>query len=703
MIITSSRQNKVTLRCLAILLTLAFLVLPLSGCANLKRAEKAGTETFTIHTVETVKIEVPMERVNEVVRLENQLVILGTSGGASHLVLADLEGKALTEIKDAGAGIEQPYPYGLAATEDGGFAVLLGRRASPGITENLFYTIARYTASGEHSEDVALQSAPQGVLHGFVLSPEGEAVCWDLKTLYLFDQSGKLRVKNSPSGYELLSLHSVGGELFTAVNKGAASGVCAINTNTGDLGELIAGEGLFLEYTTGSGSGDKLFLNGGEGAYMFRPEEGDFAKLFSWSSASLNGNDIRCLISLEEDEYFCVSDGALYRVSTEQEETERERVVVGVVGDRSVELYELVDLFNRNSRDYYAEIEYYDIAELTRLKTELIAGTAPDVLEISRVSMDMDISPGKYVDLLPYIDRDDSISRDDFAGSLLNALLIDGQLVSIPAFFEIYTITGRTADVGAEPGWDMADLERLLETKGAGYRVFSPALTSGELMLWISSISMSQFVDWSNLACDFTDDTFISLLNFCKSVPTEFNPDEYTSDYAEDILLAIQSIQTPQWLETLKKHYAGADFTFIGFPNSVGNNGSYYTAPYASVQLTIPGRAENKEGAWAFIREMIGSDYQSREASYYLPILETELMSRLDEALSKEDTILTQEDADRFLQFLNETEIFQYSDNMLREIILSEAIPFFKDEISAEEAARRIDSRAGLYLAEKAH
>lgn len=104
----------------------------------------------------------------------------------------------------------------------------------------------------------------------------------------------------------------------------------------------------------------------------------------------------------------------------------------------------------------------------------------------------------------------------------------------------------------------------------------------------------------------------------------------------------------------------------------------------------------------AFIREMLGAEYQSKAPDCYLPISKSELMDRLDEVLNEKDTILTQEDADQFLRLLNGTEVFTYQDSTLREIILSEAIPFFTDEISAEEAARRIDSRASLYLAEKA-
>ena len=221
-------------------------------------------------------------------------------------------------------------------------------------------------------------------------------------------------------------------------------------------------------------------------------------------------------------------------------------------------------------------------------------------------------------------------------------------------------------------------------------------------MLWVSTLSMGQFVDFSTMTCNFTHEDFIDLMNFCKDRPDEFDPNAHVSDYDDNILLTLEVIQNAALLQSPKRNYNGEEFIYIGFPNSIGNNGSFFAAPYQDLQLAIPEQTKNKDGAWAFLREMLSTEYQST-MEYFLPILESALMNSLDKQLNAPETILTQEDVDRFLELLNNTEIFLYGDSSIQNIILEEAIAFFENAKTAEEVAELIQSRVSLYLAEKAN
>lgn len=692
-------------RCLTVFLAFLLFVLPMSGCTNSQtKSEEAQSDVVTIRTPSAEKIEVPFDKVSSIALLDDRLVVAGTSGGAPHVALTDLNGNILLEVKDIGTAIGQAYIYGLTSEKDG-FALLLGDKSTAMQPDNIAYTLVRYTAGGEFSETIKLQNAPAFLAHGIIAMPKGEYICWDMDRIYIFDQGGNLRTENAASGCELITLLNAGEKIFAAVCQDNGSGVCALDPETGDLGETFICDGLDTQFTICSGSEETLAVNSFSALYAFDIAESAFTKQFNWTGTSLKGTDISYLVLISDDKYMCVSSGELLAVTAEQETAEREKIVVGYVSSFNTDygnntLNAFAETFNKYNPRYYAEIKKYNYSEIQRLKTELVAGTAPDVLEVSSVSMDMDLSSDYYVDLLPYIDSDSDLSRDDFVKSVFDSIIIDGRLTSIPASFWIYTVAGRSAEVGTMSGWTMSELNSALEAKGSDCVAFPGWLTAKEMMLWVSTLSMGQFVDWTTMTCDFTNHGFIELLNFCKSMPERFDTNEYTTDYNKNILLTIQVIQNFQIMETVKKNYNGDDITFIGFPNSNGNNGSFFSAPYADIQLAIPEQTKNKDGAWAFIREMLSAEYQ-REVDF-LPVLKTELMLRLDESINKQDAILTQEDADKFLELLNETEVLLYGDSSIQNIILEEAIAFFENAKTAEEVAELIQSRVSIYLAEKA-
>ena len=84
-----------------------------------------------------------------------------------------------------------------------------------------------------------------------------------------------------------------------------------------------------------------------------------------------------------------------------------------------------------------------------------------------------------------------------------------------------------------------------------------------------------------------------------------------------------------------------------------------------------------------------------------LPIRMDALKSQLEALKNDPDKLITEEDIEQFLDTLLKTELYICSDSTISEIVLEEAIPFFMGEKGAKEAAKLIDSRVSLYLAEQ--
>ena len=113
---------------------------------------------------------------------------------------------------------------------------------------------------------------------------------------------------------------------------------------------------------------------------------------------------------------------------------------------RSEELDALAAQFEALHGDCTVVVDYYPDNAYDRLCTEIMAGDGPDVLNLYGLSLPLD-SP--YLeDLYGYIDADEELHREDFVPAVLSSLEVGGVLRSLPATYEVVTLSARTSDVG---------------------------------------------------------------------------------------------------------------------------------------------------------------------------------------------------------------------------------------------------------------
>jgi ABC-type glycerol-3-phosphate transport system substrate-binding protein len=529
---------------------------------------------------------------------------------------------------------------------------------------------------------------------GPVITSSGNYLCWNVEQILLYDQVGNLINKVKSENYEIMAIIASQNYTVAHVLYGEQSGFCIIDPNSGEFGEFMPSDHYMDSLSLCWGTEDILLINTGDALLSYNILTNENENLFNWQITSLDGYSIKCILAIETDKYVCMTSEKIYIVSTESQEVKRKVLTVASMGNANLEA--LAATFNQTNTDYYVEISYYSRTDLQRLNTELMTGNGPDILDMA--GMSIPASSTYFEDLLPYIDRDAELQRENFVESILDSMLMNGKLTTILPSFCVQTLAGRTADVGSQSGWSMRDLTEALQKKGSGVSAFPAWLTSGELMLWVCNISNGQFVDWNTMSCQFDSDEFISLLEFCKDMPDVFMAEGYTSDYGKNTLLTVQVFQSASWLDTLKRNYSDDEITYIGFPNSNGSNGSFFAKTESEVRLAIPVQSRNKDAAWAFARSSLLGSYQEDVNGF--PIIRSELDKRLSAALLQQDTVLLQEDVDKFSDLIEETTLFIYDDNTIRDIILEEALPYFTGTKTAEEAAAIINSRVSLYLSE---
>lgn len=172
------------------------------------------------------------------------------------------------------------------------------------------------------------------------------------------------------------------------------------------------------------------------------------------------------------------------------------------------------------------------------------------------------------------------------------------------------------------------------------------------------------------------------------------------------------------------------DVCFIGYPNSAGESGTYFTMDSG---LAITTKCSDKDGAWAFIENWLTSEsdryglgFSSNKKTFAEARAEaTKIEYLLDENGEKvldengepiiqggggavgygddwmyEYHVTTEEEADRVEALIKIARPSTGSDSQIMDIISEEAQAFFKGQRTAQDVANNIQNRVQLYMNE---
>lgn len=667
--------------------------------ADVEAAEPADTEAnevdrrITVYTAKTSVLHFPREvdKIYGCMSKQEELLVLFSSREELFAAVFSERGELLSEHR---LSDDVVHVYRASETSNGDMAVFAAvQSADAGSSEKEKMMIV-LDDSFEETQRTSIPSQCQ-MSFGPAVTPNGDYIFWDVNTLYFVTETGELVNQKQITDVELVSIVCSDGYCSAVVMRGQTLGVCPIDMETLELGSFTALGASPACYSYLDGHSNTVLVNTDDALYRYDLETQAYTRILDWTTAGASGMEIKSISNITRDR-IAWTDGTNAKLSViEAQEVEREIVTVAAVGTRNARLEALVSEFNNSSERYYAVVHYYD--DSAPLITEMIAGNAPDVLEMT--SVPMTLTGRNFVDLLPYMEEDPEVQREDLVQSVLSALLVNDQLLAIPSSFYLQTLVGREEMVGARRNWTTEDLRAILNEKGDEYSAFPAWMTSKELMLWVANISLGQFVDWNNLDCDFTNTEFIALLEFCKEMPSEFNSNSYVSDYEKEVLLTVQMFQNVDWLKTIKNNYEGENICYIGFPGDGTNNGSFFSRSDRDLMLAIPIGAKNKSAAWELVRYTLTANWQ--ESVMGLPLRRDVLEKQLSALENESDGLINEADVAKFLDVLLESEVFIYNDSTISEIVLEEAIPFFVGEKSATSVATLIDSRVSLYLAEQ--
>ncbi len=549
-------------------------------------------------------------------------------------------------------------------------------------------------------------------LNGFF--PDASGMMQEMTALYTFDQ------KTGKPAQE-----------FCTLKRDSNSGT-GVNLASGGYGEYL------------------LFASMHSGLYGIR-EDGSQELVSDWKASDLPELAIYAVLPdgsfLTRD--YTDSENPMQhirrRYASEIQQVEQLTLTIGVLGsdegiaefkrdfNRSQDAIRLeTKVYNNSDGSYY----YGDPAgandALDNYKLDIISGDAPDLVmmhENHEAIMQLG-KRGAFLDLYDFMTEDAQIRRDNVLPNILTAMETEnGALYSLPNGFSITTMAVKSRLCDKE-NWTVDDMIALYANAGEAQYKWRTKAETLEMLL-----QGADFTDEENGTCSFDSPEFVKILEFCSRYPMESlqPPKDYDDPdamvkfekYHYDLFQRYKNDEDylcPMGLScnggnivcsySYTRHGdLGEEFTFVGYPSEDGKGGRVSFAG----ELSITSACEHPQEAWQVMEQLLLEHGDAFSAGY--SIVESEFEQELDSQMEIElwgEKLeyyeddggkiypMTQEERDRVEAYIRSCDTVLTSNETVMNIVLEEAEMYFAGDCTAEDAAKRIQSRAEIFISEQA-
>ena len=218
--------------------------------------------------------------------------------------------------------------------------------------------------------------------------------------------------------------------------------------------------------------------------------------LYNWNSESGNGTEMAIL---SKKPYSALGNKTVLTLACIYDYEIRDRVINFNKKNDSVRIeVKNYSVFN----NYESDKEEDHNAGLTKLNTEIISGTVPDILLLDSLPAQQYMAKGLLEDLYPYIDADPELSRGQLIESVLDSVAFGGKLYQTVKTFYVSTILCPKSVVGDISGWTLAEM-RSIQSKMPPESAIFKDMTKANALQMMLMYNGSDFIDWETGKCSF--------------------------------------------------------------------------------------------------------------------------------------------------------------------------------------------------------
>lgn len=465
---------------------------------------------------------------------------------------------------------------------------------------------------------------------------------------------------------------------------------------------------------------------------------GSMSPVFNWMDVALNYASLEgysAFYGLENanGDLFYLANGKLTKVSPGMVPMKK-ALTLGCFADATAQGYEYSDTdyicperlldaimrFNQADPEYRIVLKpmiWHDEAERNRLMIQLATENDIDVLDTSLLPAGA-VDRQLLVDLLPYIDADPDISREDFIPSLFAALTERGGLYEYTDRFTMLTMLGAEHLGVSREDWTAERAMDILSREES-----APYLTQEQMILLFSWAATAEFMDRASGTCSFDSPAFVGWLELIKRMPV-ISP-EGASFYSPgcDWLISYDFAREAGYRprSTLQDEAA-----VLGFPGSKGT-GAYFMkllpadgmghtgqlklddgflwTQGCNTSLGVMASGENKDGAWRFVKAFMQGETEPT-LSDGIPVLRAVFEQAVENSRQRPQSNVSdyasfnEKDAAVMRELVYGTDRLVIRDEVVMSTLKPEIHAFLAGKESAEEAARLIQSKLSLYMSE---
>lgn len=483
-----------------------------------------------------------------------------------------------------------------------------------------------------------------------------------------------------------------------------------------------------------SGYEDGLYLSDKDHLWQINMTDGSLELILAWEDIFLKAEYVQeirrqedggfllyIFDTLEQEHYWVTVKGI-----PASEIPEKRELVLGIAGEYWFNESLVSDIegvvlsYHRMHPECNITIREYEEKAVSRFQMELLKGEGPDILLERETFFDMEdlAEKGAVEDLAPYLEASEGISGEDILPGILKLVAKEGKIPRIPLSFGVDMMI-----LPEELGEEVLTPQELLSYMREDREVFIDYNVYPKLLLLqiLFGAEMDRYVDEANKSCSFDSEEFVSLLEGLAALEglEKIGEREEREElfHAGRLSVIVEELDCLRDYLGVRECFSGAG-RIAGFPNSSGE----LRYPVRMCDwMGINSASQYKEDAWGFIEFCLSytarcdnvadrfvvtrnkfekqTQYENERSRFKKGVSPPGLRDYSGDVKSWWEILPTTEEDSDFLLEMTE-HLYLYENPSLMQVINEEASAFFAGDISAKEAAERIQNRASLLLGE---